>query len=396
MSATPPTAPTGPLPIAEVRANALGVMDELVDSGVKLLTIACNSASAAVLRDARERYTARYGIPVIEVIQPAVRRAVAATRTGRVGVIGTSATVGSRAYEDTFAAAPDLEITSVACPAFVPYVEAGITTGPELLAVAREYLAPLIAARVDTVVLGCTHYPLLTGVLSFVLGEDVTLVSSAEETAKDVYRSLASRGLERTDAAAPEHHFIATGDAAAVRAPCPPLPRTRGPQRPPRGPRRGAVSHRQPGPDHPGDDRRRAGRRGPAADLQLRGRTRRRGNTAVKLTIVGCTGSFPGPGSPASCYLLTANDGERNWKIVLDLGSGALGAIQRYTDLEDIDAIFLTHLHPDHCMDLCGLHVAVRWKPGGWGRGRIPVWGPGRHGRPDGHRVRPGPGSRDA
>ena len=98
--------PYGPLPIAEVRANALGVMDELVDSGVKLLTIACNSASAAVLRDARERYTARYGIPVIEVIQPAVRRAVAATRTGRVGVIGTSATVGSRAYEDTFAAAP--------------------------------------------------------------------------------------------------------------------------------------------------------------------------------------------------------------------------------------------------------------------------------------------------
>ena len=96
----------------------------------------------------------------------------------------------------------------------------------------------------------------------------------------------------------------------------------------------------------------------------------------MKLTIVGCTGSFPGPGSPASCYLLTANDGERTWKIVMDLGSGALGAIQRYTDLEDIDAIFLTHLHPDHCMDLCGLHVAVRWKPGGWGRGRIPVWGP--------------------
>ncbi len=133
--------PYGPLPIAEVRANALGVMDELVDSGVKLLTIACNSASAAVLRDARERYTARYGIPVIEVIQPAVRRAVAATRTGRVGVIGTSATVGSRAYEDTFAAAPDLEITSVACPAFVPYVEAGITTGPQLLAVWLGYVA---------------------------------------------------------------------------------------------------------------------------------------------------------------------------------------------------------------------------------------------------------------
>lgn len=206
--------PYGPLPIAEVRANALGVMDELVDSGVKLLTIACNSASAAVLRDARERYTARYGIPVIEVIQPAVRRAVAATRTGRIGVIGTSATIGSRAYDDTFAAAPDLEITSVACPAFVSYVEAGITTGPELLAVAREYLDPLKAAGVDTVVLGCTHYPLLTGVISFVMGDDVTLVSSAEETAKDVYRALATRGLERTSVSPPEHHFIATGDAA--------------------------------------------------------------------------------------------------------------------------------------------------------------------------------------
>jgi len=210
--------PYGPLPIAEVRANALGVMDELVDSGVKLLTIACNSASAAVLRDARERYTARYGIPVIEVIQPAVRRAVAATRTGRIGVIGTSATVGSRAYEDTFAAAPDLAITSVACPAFVSYVEAGITTGPELLAVAGEYLEPLKDAGVDTVVLGCTHYPLLTGVISYVMGEDVTLVSSAEETAKDVYRALASRGLERTAAAPPEHSFIATGDAGQFEA----------------------------------------------------------------------------------------------------------------------------------------------------------------------------------
>lgn len=210
--------PYGPLPIAEVRANALGVMDELVDSGVKLLTIACNSASAAVLRDARERYTAQYGIPVIEVIQPAVRRAVAATRRGRVGVIGTSATVGSRAYEDTFAAAPDLQITSVACPEFVNYVEAGITTGPELLALAQEYLAPLKDAGVDTVVLGCTHYPLLTGVISYVMGEGVTLVSSAEETAKDVYRSLVTNDLQRTDPEPPEHHFIATGEASQFEA----------------------------------------------------------------------------------------------------------------------------------------------------------------------------------
>ncbi|GHG44888.1 glutamate racemase [Sinomonas cellulolyticus] len=210
--------PYGPLPIAEVRAYALGVMDELVDSGVKALTIACNSASAAVLRDARERYTARYGIPVIEVIQPAVRRAVAATRNGRVGVIGTSATVGSRAYEDTFAAAPDLDIMSVACPEFVPFVEAGITTGPELLGVAEGYLAPLREAGVDTLVLGCTHYPLLTGVISYVMGEGVTLVSSAEETAKDVYRALMRNGLVRAGSTPPVHSFVATGDPAHFEA----------------------------------------------------------------------------------------------------------------------------------------------------------------------------------
>ena len=206
--------PYGPLPIAEVRANALGVMDELVDAGVKLLVIACNSASAAVLRDARERYTARYGIPVVEVIQPAVRRAVSATRNGKIGVIGTLATIGSRAYEDAFAAAPQLSITSVACPRFVEFVENGITTGTELMETAEEYLAPLKAAGVDTLVLGCTHYPLLTGVISYVMGEDVTLVSSAEETAKDVYRALMRHELARELTEAPTHQFLATGDAA--------------------------------------------------------------------------------------------------------------------------------------------------------------------------------------
>lgn len=201
--------PYGPRPLAEVRAFALEVLDHLVDSGVKMLVIACNSASAAVLRDARERYD----VPVVEVIQPAVRRAVRATRNGRVGVIGTEATVTSGAYPDAFAAAPDLVITTQACPRFVEFVEAGVTGGDALLAVARDYLAPLTAADVDTVVLGCTHYPLLTGVLSYVLGEDVTLVSSAEETAKDVYRVLATEGLLRADdLPEPEHRFLVTGD----------------------------------------------------------------------------------------------------------------------------------------------------------------------------------------
>ncbi len=101
----------------------------------------------------------------------------------------------------------------MACPAFVNFVEAGITTGPDLLAAANEYLEPLKDAGVDTVVLGCTHYPLLTGVISFVMGEDVTLVSSAEETAKDVYRALANHRIQRTESQAPSHEFIATGDA---------------------------------------------------------------------------------------------------------------------------------------------------------------------------------------
>lgn len=207
--------PYGPKSIQEVRELALSVMDRLVDEGVKLLVIACNSASAAVLRDARERYTVGRGIPVVEVIQPAVRRAVAATRSRKVGVIGTNATITSKAYDDAFAAAVDLQITSAACPRFVEFVENGITSGPELLKVAEEYLGPIRDAGVDTLVLGCTHYPLLTGAISYVMGQDVTLVSSAEETAKDVYRTLVEHNLQRTSQTKPSLTFKATGNADA-------------------------------------------------------------------------------------------------------------------------------------------------------------------------------------
>ena len=204
--------PYGPRPLAEVREFALETMDFLVEQGVKAIVIACNTASAAMLRDARERYS----IPVIEVIQPAVRRAVAATRTGNIGVIGTRATIDSKAYVDAFAAAPQLKITSIACPLFVEYVERGETSGAEITKVARDYLAPVMDAHVDTLVLGCTHYPLLTGVISYVMGEGVTLVSSAEETAKDLYRTLVENGLLRTQSSTPAtHRFLATGDAKA-------------------------------------------------------------------------------------------------------------------------------------------------------------------------------------
>jgi glutamate racemase len=184
--------PYGPLTIPEVRAHALAIGDDLVGRGVKALVIACNTASAACLRDARERYD----VPVVEVILPAVRRAVATTRNGRIGVIGTQATITSHAYQDAFAAARDTEITAVACPRFVDFVERGVTSGRQ--------------------VLGCTHYPLLSGLIQLAMGENVTLVSSAEETAKEVLRVLTERDLLRPHDAAPATRvFEATGDPEA-------------------------------------------------------------------------------------------------------------------------------------------------------------------------------------
>lgn len=203
--------PYGPLPIAEVRDHALALLDELAEQGVKLLVIACNTASAAMFRDAKERYTDRLGIPVIEVIQPAVRTAVARTRTKRIGVIGTVGTIKSGAYQDSFVADPSLEVTAVACPRFVEFVEAGITSGDELFAVAREYLEPLRSAHVDTLVLGCTHYPLLSAAIQYVMGPDVSLVSSDDATAYEVYQTLVTHNLLRTATTPPVHTFETTG-----------------------------------------------------------------------------------------------------------------------------------------------------------------------------------------
>jgi glutamate racemase len=202
--------PYGPRPLAEVRSFALESLDELVAAGAKALVIACNTASAAMLRDARERYE----IPVIEVIQPAARRAVSATRSGKIGVIGTQATIDSGAYLDAFTAAPHLEITAKACPRFVEFVERGETSGPAITEIAQNYLRPLLDQGVDTLVLGCTHYPLLTGVISYVMGDYVTLVSSAEETAKDLYRTLVEHDL-LSDSAIPTYRFVSTGDTGA-------------------------------------------------------------------------------------------------------------------------------------------------------------------------------------
>jgi len=203
--------PYGPKPLADVRRHSLACLDTLVECGVKMLVIACNSASAACLHDARERYR----VPVVEVVRPAVRRAAAATRNGRVGVIGTNATIGSGAYVDAFVAAPHVTVTGAACPQFVDFVERGVTSGRALLGLVSAYLEPLQQADVDTLILGCTHYPLLAGVIGLVMGEQVTLVSSADETARDVYKVLTEADLLRPDdATPPQHRLITTGDAA--------------------------------------------------------------------------------------------------------------------------------------------------------------------------------------
>lgn len=200
--------PYGPRPIPEIREYALGCLDRLVERGVKALVIACNSASAAMLHEAR----ARYDVPVLEVIHPAVRRAVAASATGRVGVIATAATVNSGAYQRVFDEVAAVDVHAQACPRFVDFVERGITNGRQILGLAEIYLQPLQEAGVDTLVLGCTHYPMLTGVLGVVMGDGVTLVNSADETAKDLYRELNARDLFADDAAVGSREFLCTGD----------------------------------------------------------------------------------------------------------------------------------------------------------------------------------------
>lgn len=204
-------APYGPRAIAEVREFALQGLDYLADQGVKALVIACNSASSAVLRDARERYS----VPITEVILPAARRAVSTTRNRKVGVICTEATATSRSYDDAFAAAPHIDLSTKACPRFVEFVEAGITGGPELLGVAEDYLTPLMQRGVDTLILGCTHYPLLSGVLSYVMGDAVTLVSSADECARATFSSLTRRGLLHEQPRQATRSFLTTGNSAA-------------------------------------------------------------------------------------------------------------------------------------------------------------------------------------
>jgi glutamate racemase len=210
--------PYGPRPLEEIRAFALEIAGYLTERDVKMLVVACNSIEVAAIADVADAH----GVPVVGVIDPGVRAAVHATRNHRIGLIGTEATVASGAYERAIArTGADVRLFSAACPVFVEHVEAGDTSSDELLGAARGYLVPLDEEGIDTLILGCTHYPMLSGLIRMVMGEDVLLVSSAEETAKDVYAALRASSLLRAakDGESDEarHEFLTTGDPAQFR-----------------------------------------------------------------------------------------------------------------------------------------------------------------------------------
>jgi glutamate racemase len=201
--------PYGPKSPDTVRRYSREIAAFLRDEGVKSIVIACNTATAHALSALREELD----MPVLGVVEPGARAAVAATRGGHIGVIGTVGTIKSGAYERAIRALdPNVIITARACPLFVPLVEEGWTDHDATRLIAREYLEPLLAANVDTLVLGCTHYPLLKPLLRDVLGPDVRLIDSAEETAAETARTLDAAHLSASASADPRYRFIASDD----------------------------------------------------------------------------------------------------------------------------------------------------------------------------------------
>lgn len=208
--------PYGPRPLEQVRDFALQVTRLLVERhGVKLVVVACNTAAAAAL----DLLRFDCDVPVVSVVDPGARALVRATRNGRVGVIGTVGTVGSGAYQRAVAAtrAP-VELHCAACPGFVEFVERGETDSEQVHVLAERLLAPLVGAGVDALLLGCTHYPFLARTIADVMGRDVVLVSSADETAFEVRALLEETGVGRRTPAKGAHRFISSGDVAWFRS----------------------------------------------------------------------------------------------------------------------------------------------------------------------------------
>jgi glutamate racemase len=209
--------PYGPKPAEVVRSHALEITDVLLDRGIKLLVVACNSAAAAALDTLR----AKLDIPVIGVIEPGLRAAARVSRSGRIGVIGTVGTIASGAYQriaEEMAAehGAAVDLTCAACPGFVEFVEAGDVDSDQVHVLAERLLAPVRDATVDTLVLGCTHYPLLARTIGDVMGRGVVLVSSADETAFAVRDLLTTQGMLIDGPASdqqgdPRHVFFTSG-----------------------------------------------------------------------------------------------------------------------------------------------------------------------------------------
>jgi glutamate racemase len=211
--------PYGPKPHEEVLKYALEIAELLVARDAKLLVVACNSATSVALDVLRERLD----IPVVGVIEPGMRAAARATRTGRIGVIGTVGTVASGAYQrvaSELMAARDtrpIDLTCAACPGFVEFVESGDVHSDQVHVLAERLLAPVRAAQVDTLVLGCTHYPLLARTIGDVMGQNVVLISSADETAFTVRALVEEHGLAAPPGSDARHGFVTSGEVATFR-----------------------------------------------------------------------------------------------------------------------------------------------------------------------------------
>ncbi|HEY2436103.1 MAG TPA: glutamate racemase, partial [Solirubrobacteraceae bacterium] len=203
----------------EVVRFAREIADELLEAGAKLLVVACNTVSSAAL-GALERYLAESEteIDVIGVVAPATQLAVAGSRTGRIGLLATPATVTSAVYERAVAVAdPHVHLESVACPDLAPIIQGGFPFDEHVVSTVREYCAPLRAADVDTVILGCTHYPLIAPMLQRILGRGVTLVTSGTGVARSVERALASRELLNPQSGEGSYRFLCTADVESFR-----------------------------------------------------------------------------------------------------------------------------------------------------------------------------------
>ena len=312
--------PYGSRPLDEVRAFAVQITERLVDGlGAKMVVVACNTAAAAALDELRESFA----VPIVGVIEPGVRSLLEVSVTGRVGVIGTVGTIASGAYQQAVADVdPDCDLTCAACPGFVEFVERGEVESDQVHVLAERLLAPVREARVDALLLGCTHYPYLARTIGDVMGRGVVLVSSADETAFAVRRMLEAAWRPRR-ARGQRHHppLLVVGRYGVVHGPGAALPRARA-------------------------------------------RTRRElplglivGVDALSVTVLGCSGTYAAAGVPCTGFLVRGG-GVSVW---LDCGPGTLANLQHHVALDELDAVVVTHCHPDHWLELPVLYNACRY-----------------------------------